>query len=215
MKNLIPLVVAVVLGLAAVFAVSRTLASRDDTQEEKIEIVSASRMLDAGETLTEGFINPRVVSASSVPKQRILWGERTMILGQKMVHSVAKGDYVLPETVAANPEAEAIYRHAFQDQAMLAEEARSLGIDAKRLGYFAMSGHELDIVVSMNARELLHFMRLRTCSRAQWEIRGVAWRMLALLRETLPELFDCYGPSCRFGPCPEGKMTCGKPQARI
>ena len=95
MKNLIPLVVAVVLGLAAVFAVSRTLAGRDDTQEEKIEIVSASRMLDAGETLTEGFINPRVVSASSVPKQRILWGDRAMILGQKMVHSVAKGDYVL------------------------------------------------------------------------------------------------------------------------
>ena len=30
-----------------------------------------------------------------------------------------------------------------------------------------------------------------------------------------PELFGCYGPSCRFGPCPEGRMSCGHPEERI
>ena len=83
------------------------------------------------------------------------------------------------------------------------------------IGYFAMSGHQLDILLGMNARELMHFMRLRTCSRAQWEIRGVAGRMLELLREDQPELFDMYGASCRFGPCPEGKMSCGRPWERV
>jgi thymidylate synthase (FAD) len=63
----------------------------------------------------------------------------------------------------------------------------------------------------MNLREVVHFMRLRTCNRAQWEIRGVAWRMLDLLREHEPEIFDHIGPSCAYGPCPEGKMSCGKP----
>ena len=65
--------------------------------------------------------------------------------------------------------------------------------------------------MNMNARELLHFMKLRTCSRAQWEIRGVACKMLELLRESEPEIFNAYGPSCALGKCPEGKMSCGKP----
>ena len=54
MKNIIPLIVAVVLGLVAVFAVSRTIAGKDDTREQKVEVVMASRMLDEGDTVSEG-----------------------------------------------------------------------------------------------------------------------------------------------------------------
>lgn len=128
-----------------------------------------------------------------------------------VLRALADGNYVLPETVRAIPEAEAIYRKTFADQAEAAEKAIQLGVSSEDLGYYALSGHELDILMSVNARELLHFMKLRTCSRAQWEIRGVAWRMLALLREQTPEIFKAYGPSCALGKCPEGKMTCGKP----
>jgi len=31
-----------------------------------------------------------------------------------------------------------------------------------------------------------------------------------LCREAAPYLFKNAGPSCLTGPCPEGKMTCGK-----
>ncbi len=68
------------------------------------------------------------------------------------------------------------------------------------------------MLVTMNARELLHFFSLRCCNRAQWEIREVAWRMLYLAREAAPDLFHRAGPACLFGPCPEGKMTCGHPE---
>ena len=129
--------------------------------------------------------------------------------------ALAGGRYVLPETVKAVPEAEAIFRAAFAAQAEAARRALSLGVSAQDVAYFALSGHQLDILLGMNARQLAHFMRLRTCSRAQWEIRGVAGRMLALLEEALPQLFGLYGPSCRFGPCPEGRMSCGKPKERI
>ncbi|MBQ8108796.1 MAG: FAD-dependent thymidylate synthase [Clostridia bacterium] len=128
--------------------------------------------------------------------------------------ALAGGRYVLPDSVRANPAAESVYRGAFSAQTDAAQRALSLGLSAQDAGYFAMSGHQLDILMSMNARELLHFMKLRTCARAQWEIRGVAGRMLALLQEELPELFGCYGASCRLGPCPEGKMSCGNPQPR-
>lgn len=69
---------------------------------------------------------------------------------------------------------------------------------------------ETKIVVTMNARELMHFFSVRTCNRAQWEIREMAIEMLRLVKEVYPSLFKKSGPGCVYGPCPEGKMTCGK-----
>ncbi len=69
---------------------------------------------------------------------------------------------------------------------------------------------ETKMVVTMNARSLMNFFHHRCCSRAQWEIRDLANDMLKLVKEVAPTLFKLAGPSCVAGPCPEGKMTCGK-----
>ena len=69
---------------------------------------------------------------------------------------------------------------------------------------------ETKMVVTMNARELLHFFRLRCCNRAQWEIRALAKAMLKEVYPVSPALFAKAGPSCCSGVCPEGKMSCGK-----
>jgi len=69
---------------------------------------------------------------------------------------------------------------------------------------------ETKIVMTMNARELLHFFALRCCNRAQWEIRELAVQMLKLVKQAAPNIFKKGGPSCLNGPCPEGAMTCGK-----
>lgn len=69
---------------------------------------------------------------------------------------------------------------------------------------------ETKMMVTMNARELLHFFNLRCCNRAQWEIRALASEMLRLVREAAPVMFRDAGPGCLKGPCPEGKMSCGK-----
>ena len=66
------------------------------------------------------------------------------------------------------------------------------------------------LMVTMNARELMHFFELRCCNRAQWEIREMAWQMLAACRKAAPALFEHAGPACLTGHCPEGKATCGK-----
>jgi thymidylate synthase (FAD) len=71
------------------------------------------------------------------------------------------------------------------------------------------------IVITMNIRELLHFFTLRCCQRAQEEIRELACTMLDLARDTAPYIFLDAGPGCVRGSCPEGKMSCGKPQARV
>ena len=53
------------------------------------------------------------------------------------------------------------------------------------------------ILVSMNARELLDvFFPLRLCTRAQWEVRSVAWLMLGELVSREPLLWRYAGPRC-------------------
>lgn len=69
---------------------------------------------------------------------------------------------------------------------------------------------ETKMILTMNARELMHFFSLRCCNRAQWEIRDVAWQMLAQSLEVAPDVFDGCGPSCLRGCCAEGKKSCGK-----
>ena len=66
------------------------------------------------------------------------------------------------------------------------------------------------MLVTMNARELLHFFSLRCCNRAQWEIRSVACQMLRLVRPHAPHIFAKAGPGCLSGPCPEGEKSCGR-----
>ncbi len=66
------------------------------------------------------------------------------------------------------------------------------------------------MVCTMNARSLKNFFSTRCCNRAQWEIRELATLMLKEVRKVAPHIFANMGPSCLCGPCPEGKMSCGK-----
>ena len=66
------------------------------------------------------------------------------------------------------------------------------------------------MIVTMNARELNNFFKLRCCNRAQWEIRRVADEMLKLVYPIAPHLYKDAGPGCVAGKgCTEGSMTCG------
>lgn len=71
---------------------------------------------------------------------------------------------------------------------------------------------ETKIMVTMNARSLFNFFEERLCNRAQEEIREVASQMLDLVLEVAPNIFVKAGPSCAFGKCKEGTMSCGKVQ---
>ncbi len=77
--------------------------------------------------------------------------------------------------------------------------------------YVLPNACETKIIVTMNARELLHFFSERLCLRAQWEIRDVAEQMLKLVYDVCPAIFKYAGPKCvRSRSCPEGIKTCGK-----
>lgn len=120
--------------------------------------------------------------------------------------------YVLPESVVSAG-METRYRAAFSLAELAAQKLKKLGAGEDVLSYLLVSGLKVPAVSTMNAGELVTFFRLRTCDRAQWEIRELATEALKVLREAHPVLFSLYGPTCFMtGACPEGKMCCGKTQ---
>lgn len=91
---------------------------------------------------------------------------------------------------------------------------KQLGIPAEDRRYLYPQGIMTNITFSMNARELRHFFGERLCTRAQWEIREMAEKMLEQVRAVAPVLFENVGPKCmRLGHCPEAK-GCGRMEPR-
>ena len=111
---------------------------------------------------------------------------------------------------AVQPEAKARYDKLIADIRAAYDELTALGIPKEDARYVLANATETKILVTMNARSLLHFFNLRCCLRAQWEIREMANLMLAEVKKVAPALFFNAGASCvNTGRCPEGEMTCG------
>ncbi len=103
-------------------------------------------------------------------------------------------DPVIPPSVEKrNPE---MARKGYQEAYDIYHSLLSQGVPEEDARYFLPNGVNTNLVVTMNARELYNFFALRTCSRAQWEIRQIAWRMLEEVRRVHPRLFRYAGPSC-------------------
>jgi thymidylate synthase (FAD) len=127
-------------------------------------------------------------------------------------------DYVIPPSIKQDPaltrEFEKFMAEAQENYTKVLRRLEELGYKGEAgqqdARYLLPNAAETKIVVTMNARELLHFFRVRCCNRAQWEIREMAERMLAHVKSVAPTIFAKSGPGCLYAPCPEGKMTCGK-----
>jgi thymidylate synthase (FAD) len=134
---------------------------------------------------------------------------------QRYVSYESDPTFIIPPDVDAHPVAREQFlagcAQAFLSYRALIDE----GIAAEDARYLLPNAMETKIVVTMNIRELLHFFSLRSCRRAQWEIREVSDRMLELVTPTAPYIFMDAGASCRRGSCPEGKMSCKEPFKRI
>lgn len=85
------------------------------------------------------------------------------------------------------------------------------GVDKQIARYVLPNAITTRMIVTMNARELLHFFSLRCCTKAQPEMQILAKVMLGLVYPVAPAIFQNAGPGCKLlGYCPEGKRSCGK-----
>lgn len=134
---------------------------------------------------------------------------------QRYVKFTEGVETVKPDTVSHDEEANRIFDEAINAVLEGYQKLLDAGIPAEDARYLLPNAAETKIVITMNIRELLHFFSLRCCNRAQWEIREMAHRMLALVKPTAPYIFMDAGAPCVRGTCPEGKMTCGNPYPHI
>lgn len=120
-------------------------------------------------------------------------------------------EYITPHTIEENPEAKRAYDALLRKIRETYGELMEMGVPKEDARYVLANATETKILVTMNARSLHHFFNLRCCNRAQWEIREMAYKMLAEVQKVAPTLFKNAGASCvNTGRCPEGEMTCGK-----
>ena len=121
-------------------------------------------------------------------------------------------DLVMPESIRNS--------EFYEEAGSLLEDVMNLylrmvnaGIPCEDARYVTPQAVPTTLYMTMNARELLHFFSLRTCNRAQWEIRRLADEMLTLCKQSAPVIFGNAGPGCVCGQCPE-KMPCGRPRRK-
>ena len=143
-------------------------------------------------------------------------------------------DYIIPPEIDAIPEARELFIKAMENDRETYRELNRIltekhtqtniesGMDEKKAAsaaskkanedsrYVLSNACDTKIVMTFNIRSLYNFFSLRCCSRAQWEIRELACRMLALVKEVSPTLFKNAGPSCVAGKCSEGAFSCGR-----
>jgi thymidylate synthase (FAD) len=130
---------------------------------------------------------------------------------QSQRYVAAEFGYVTPPTVSGSRSLRREYGRHMAACSRLYGKMLSAGVPPEDARFVLPNATETKILITMNARELRHFFALRTCRRAQWEIREMAMRMLSVAKGEAPLLFEDAGPGCVRGRCPEGKMTCGKP----
>jgi len=139
---------------------------------------------------------------------------------QRYVSEETGFDYIIPPVIKADKELKhefvTFMKEAHKRYNTMVKKLNKKGIKGESANqdarFILPNAAETKIMVTMNARELLHFFRQRCCNRAQWEIRKMSEEMLFLVKKIAPIIFSKAGPGCLYAPCPEGDYTCGKIQ---
>ncbi|MEK7281233.1 MAG: FAD-dependent thymidylate synthase, partial [Chloroflexota bacterium] len=116
--------------------------------------------------------------------------------------------YITPRSIAMSP-----FRAKFQEQAsqayQLYGEMVAAGVPMEDARFVLPEAADTQLVMTMNARELLHACSQRLCDRAQWEIRELFTQVKLAVSTVAPTIGDELKPKCyKLSYCDEMK-SCG------
>lgn len=117
-------------------------------------------------------------------------------------------NYVTPDTIKAKVNDK--YQETVRKNIEMFEEFKKAGVAEEDLIYFYIGAQMVNVVTTMNARNIQWVCRLRCCNKAQWQIRYIAKEMAKQVAEVAPLIGKGLGPTCvtdRF--CGEGRECCG------
>lgn len=117
-------------------------------------------------------------------------------------------NYITPESIKVK--ANDIYQEAVRKNIEIVEKFKKLGVNEADLVYFYLGNQMLNVITTMNARNIQWICRLRCCNKAQWQIRFIAKEMAKQVKEVAPLIGNGLGATCmtdRY--CGEGRECCG------
>jgi len=96
---------------------------------------------------------------------------------------------VTPPSVQSNETGSKAYDEALTAVYSAYERMVSAGVPKEDARYILPSAIKTKLVMTLNARSLMHLVWQRTALQAQWEIRELATTLHGLAREATPELW--------------------------
>ena len=104
---------------------------------------------------------------------------------------IGEPSYVTPHTIEDNPTAKALYEYMMDSiWTMYGKLANEHNVPIQDARFLLPNGCTTNIQITMNARALLHFFKLRLDTHAQWEIREMAEKMYELAMKVAPSIFE-------------------------
>jgi thymidylate synthase (FAD) len=96
---------------------------------------------------------------------------------------------VTPPSVQSNETGYKVYDDALKTVYSAYEMMVAAGVPKEDARYILPSAIKTKLVMTLNARSLMHIVWQRTALQAQWEIRELAMTLHSLAREATPELW--------------------------
>lgn len=202
-----------VCGLAARNCISYDMPDLDDAEQNKRSLKHAlsSGHESVAENATFTFSVEGISRVTEIQLVRHRIGASYAIQSGRYC-SRDPTNYVMPESVLEDADDLLAQRIIDYNRALILLDdcMVEMGISAEDRRYFYPQGLKTNIVVTVNARALLHMASERQCARAQKETHEMVTEMIRLAKEVAPTLFENAGPKCmRLGYCPERK-GCGR-----
>lgn len=129
---------------------------------------------DVSRSLTHQLVRHRIASYSQQSQRYV---------------ELEKPTYIAPPTIYDDLKSKKDYEEFMNYCWDLYESFLERGIPKEDARFILPNATTTNITITMNAREIIHFFKLRTAKRAQWEIREMASLMLKKVKKVAPIIF--------------------------
>lgn len=140
----------------------------------------------------------RYVSFDDVDPERVADGEMVVtppsVSDPNWIGRNQKSGAVDEETIEKR---EQVFRQSVKRSVEEYQELLDLGMPPEDARFVLPIGSKVNIVMSLNARMLMHIADMRAAADAQWEIREMTNRVLDIAEEWCPITFEKYNEKLR------------------
>ncbi len=101
-------------------------------------------------------------------------------------------NYIEPKSIKNNKKSHLIFKISIEHARKAYLNLQKLGITNEDARYVLPNAVESQIVITANLREWRHIIKLRGSSDSQWEIRNVVIKIIELLKNNVPTVFEDF-----------------------